>query len=187
MANQTSEAELKELLAGRHDREDPDPLTRQQVNQCLMDIEDIHPLRSRAKLDHIVPALQVFRKCFKRKPDFKHSLRKTLLEEMNIKMPKSENQLIEDPFLILGYGVNAYFDIMLALSYMFLTIAIFCIPVYYAFAYNESHGLMALSKGFKYSISQWSIGNMGGAITTCHSKAIKAGDFKLGCPNAANA
>lgn len=91
MHGQTSEADLKALLDGRHTREDPDPLSRQQVNQCLMDIEDTHPLRHRARLDDIIPFLRVFRKCFKKRPDFNHALRQSLLEEMNIKMPKSEN------------------------------------------------------------------------------------------------
>ena len=89
------------------------PLKRQQINQCLMQVQDIHPLRAKAAPDDIVPILGVFRRCIgKRKEDFHHSLRKTLLEEMEIKMPKSESQIIEEPFLLLGYGVNAFFEIM---------------------------------------------------------------------------
>jgi hypothetical protein len=38
----------------------------------------------------------------------KHALRLSILEEMEIEMPESDKELIEDPFLILGYGVNAY-------------------------------------------------------------------------------
>jgi hypothetical protein len=86
--------------------EEPDVLTRQQVNQSLLDIEAIHPLRSLAKLEHIIPFFKLF---IRRKPDFKFSLRKTLLMEMKIKLPKGEAQMQNDPFLILGYGVNAYF------------------------------------------------------------------------------
>jgi len=67
-------------------------LTRQQVNQALMDIEDMHPLRSKAKFEHILPAFSCLRRCIKKKPDFKHSLRATLLKEMKIKMPKTDNQ-----------------------------------------------------------------------------------------------
>jgi hypothetical protein len=36
-------------------REDPDPLSKQQINQAMMDIEDNHPLRERAHLIHILP------------------------------------------------------------------------------------------------------------------------------------
>lgn len=44
-------------LEGR-EREKPDHLTRQQINQVLMTIEDMHPLIDRAKLYHIVPQLK---------------------------------------------------------------------------------------------------------------------------------
>ena len=71
---------------------EPDVLTRQQVNQSMMDIEDIHPLKELAKFDNIWPRLKCCRKykCCKPKPDFKYGLRKTLLKEMELKVPKSE-------------------------------------------------------------------------------------------------
>lgn len=56
---------------------------------------------------------------------------------MDVQMTKSEAQVQKDPFLMLGYGVNAYFDIMYSLIFMFLTISIACIPMYYSFAYNN--------------------------------------------------
>ena len=31
---------------------------------------------------------------------------------MGLKVPKGAGAIEEDPFLILGYGVNAYFDIL---------------------------------------------------------------------------
>jgi len=160
--------------------EDPDPLTRQQVNQALMDIEDIHPLRSRVKFDHILPVLKIFRKCIKKKPDFKHSLRKTLLDEMKIKMPKSENQIIEDPFLILGYGVNAYFDIMLSLCFGLITITVFCLPLFYFFSHNAQLGL--LDEG-KYVFNQFTLGNMGGASVHCNQKRVGTNEMTMNCPN----
>jgi hypothetical protein len=61
----------------------------------MMTIEDMHPLRERAKLHHIVPEFKVCVDCCrkKQKRSFKHSLRKTLLEEMDIQMTKSEAQV----------------------------------------------------------------------------------------------
>lgn len=59
-----------------------DPLSRQQINQAKMDIEDIHPLRDRAKFDHILPFLKCFRRWVKKEPSFDHGLRKTLLAEI---------------------------------------------------------------------------------------------------------
>ena len=74
-----------------------------------MDIEDIHPLRERVDLEHITPILTW---CFKKKKsDYKMNLRRTLMQELNFKMPKSEEEISQDPFLILGYAVNAFFDI----------------------------------------------------------------------------
>lgn len=37
--------------------EEPDALSRQQINQCIMDIEDMHPIAGLAKYYHIVPCL----------------------------------------------------------------------------------------------------------------------------------
>ena len=37
---------------------------------------------------------------------------------------------------MLGYGVNAYFDIMYSLVFMFTTITIACIPMYYSYSNN---------------------------------------------------
>ncbi len=153
----------------------------------MMDIEDIHPLRQKAKLDHVIPPLQIFRRCRKPKPDFRHALRKTLLEEMKIKMPKSEAQLIQDPFLILGYGVNAYFDVMKSLAWMFFFITLFCLPLYYMFAFNDAQGLKVLNDDWRFQITKWSLGNMGGATVICHNKAIKSREFMLACPNALTA
>ena len=78
-----------------------------------MDIEDVHPLRERVELHHITPILLW---CFKpKKSDYKHKLRQSMMKELDIKMPKSEEQIQDDPFLILGYGVNAFFDILMSL------------------------------------------------------------------------
>lgn len=145
-----------------------------------MDIEDLHPLRDRAKFDHILPVLSFFRKCKKKKPDFKHALRKTLLEEMQIKMPKSEGQIIEDPFLILGYGVNAYFDIMLSLVYLCLTVTLFCIPLYWVYSNNDQ---LALHTQAKYTFTQFTLGNMGGADIFCASKRLASKSITIECPN----
>ena len=85
------------------------------------------PLRQRIQPHHIHPILNC---CFKKKKDdFKHNLKFAILQELNLKMPKSESDLLEDPFLILGFGVNSYFDFLLALSRMFLVITVFSLPL----------------------------------------------------------
>lgn len=77
-----------------------------------MDIEETELLKYRARWDDILPALKIFRRFFKRKPGFRQALRKAMLADMDIPIPKSEETLANDPFLLLGYGVNSYFDIL---------------------------------------------------------------------------
>jgi len=115
--------------------EKPDALTRHQVNQCLMDIEDNHPLRERVHYEHIMPLCKLCKK--DRIPGFKTSLRYTILAEMGIKKPKNDDMMREDPFLYLGYGVNAYFNVMLNLSKMFGMITLFVIPLYMVYSENN--------------------------------------------------
>ena len=167
MDHQVDEAELKEFLTKR-EIEKPDPLTTQQINQCLMDVEDLHPMRRSANLDDILTFLKPFRKCRKpRKPDFRYALRKTLLEEMQIRLPKSETQLINEPFLRLGYGVNSYFDIMLSIFYMFTFISVVCIPMFRNYSINEAEGMLDLQTGFALTLGKFSLGNMGGSNVQC--------------------
>jgi hypothetical protein len=101
-----------------------------------MEIEDIHPMRHMARMDHILPFLKPFRKCRKQKKEFHHALRESLLADMNIKMPKNDKKIAEDPFLILGYGVNAYFDIILSLCYMCIVISLFALPLFKVYSDN---------------------------------------------------
>jgi len=99
---------------------------------------------------------------------------------MGIKLPKSESQVIEDPFLILGYGLNAYFDIMTALAVMCLMITLFISPVLFHYAGNEIEGL---KDDPKYAFNQFTIGNLGGSGVYCGQRRIGVGVMKLTCPN----
>ena len=74
--------------------EKPDPLSRQQVNQCLMDIDDLQPLKKRVKIEHICPCLQFFQKlcCRPRRPEFRQVLRAVMTEELNLNPPKDKEK-----------------------------------------------------------------------------------------------
>ena len=86
-------------------------------------IDDRHPLKSLVEWHHI---WSVFALCTKKKPiGFSVALRRVLLKEMDMDLPE-EN--IEDPFLLSGYGINAYFDVLKVLSSMFLIISLFTLP-----------------------------------------------------------
>ena len=77
-----------EPLIEHHKKSDkPVPLTRQQVNKAQLDVESIHHLRKCVKYYHIIPPLKYL--CFKKKPNFRHSLRESFYKDMNFKPLKN--------------------------------------------------------------------------------------------------
>jgi hypothetical protein len=71
---------------------------------------------------------------------------------------------IDDPFLQLGYGVNAYYQILASLAKMFFWMFLFCIPLFYIY------GTGLHFRGMKsYPISRFFIGNFGGSTMMCKS------------------
>ena len=79
--------EYNELL----DREKkvPRPLKRQQINQCIMELEDSSPLVREAGYVDVWPCLKIC-KCTKKKPNFRLILKICLHREMDIRISKSE-------------------------------------------------------------------------------------------------
>ena len=96
---------------------------------------------------------------------------------MSIKLPKSEQATIDEPFLSLGYGLNAYFDIMVSLSYMCICIALFMSPIFYGYANNPTKGLKDHTP--KYGLMQYTMGNLGGATSYCNQRKIEVGEMRL--------
>ena len=72
-------------------------------------------------------------------------------------MPENDKEVAEDPFILLGYGINSFFDLMYSLFWMSIFITIFSLPLMIEFS---SHN--ALSKESRYIFNQFSLGNMGG-------------------------
>lgn len=79
--------------------------------------------------------------------------------------------------MVLGYGVNAYFDMLSSLSYMFVMITIFCLPIYYMYA---SHG--AFSDYRSFSIAKYMLGNLGGSSVFCEQYHMNRGQYTISCP-----
>ena len=102
-----------------------------------------------------------------------------MLHELGIKMPKSEKQIKEDPYLIIGYGINAFFDILLSLCTMFCMISIAAIPIFFIYS---SMGQGTYSDEKSYPISKFLLGNMGGASVFCHSGLMEKSHMDLSCP-----
>jgi hypothetical protein len=125
-----------------------------------MDIQDIIPLREITDPQHIAPW---FKTCFKpREQPFKFALKKALLEELGLEAPESDQQIAEDPFLLLGYGINAFFDLLSSLSTMFVWITIFFIPLFYIYSSHEAYYDQK-----SWPISRLMLGNLGGSSIFC--------------------
>jgi len=143
-----------------------------------MDIDDLHPLRDRVRYYHILPCLKFCKS--KDHHNFDYELRRAILDDMNIKMPKTDHAIETDPFLLLGFGVNSYFDIMLDLMKMNIWITIFVLPLFYCYSHNYQ---LALDTGspVKYAINQYSLGNMGGSHVKCTPKSSVFDSVILSC------
>lgn len=142
-------------------------LDRRQINQCWKDIEEMHPLKRMAKPFHVFPFC---RQCCcqkKPQPDFKISLRHCLHHELNLPSPCSSLKIGDDPYLAAGYGVNSFFDILKSLAMMFFFMSLFAIPVYIIYSSGSHY------KNYSSNpISQFCIGNIGGASVFCRSSRI---------------
>lgn len=40
---------------------------------------------------------------------------------------------MDEPYLALGYGLNAYFDILASVSKMFVWVSLFAVPIFYIY------------------------------------------------------
>jgi len=128
-----------------------------------MDVEDLHPLRAARLLD-IAPQLSCLPQCCLGKPRsrLRDAIRYSLLEEIDellhedgfekgsVKIPENEAQVDEatgklkadeDPFLIAGYGMNAFFSVQNKLVKMFLFITVVMLPVMMIYAFNDEQGV----------------------------------------------
>lgn len=125
-------------------------------------MEDLAPLKEMVGVHHISPILQ-YVPCFKNKNvGFRYALRECICNELGVAVPESEKGLLDNPYLMGGYGVNAYFNILDYLSQMFLFITLCCIPLYAI--YGSGVGL----KGWKsFPVMRFTLGNLGGASTAC--------------------
>ena len=105
-------------------------VSRAIICNAIKDIEDRHPLRQSAGWDKISCCCKLVCCCAKKKKPFKSALRECMLNELELKAPKED---LSDPYLVLGYGVNAYYQILASLAKMFFWIFIFSLPLFYIY------------------------------------------------------
>jgi hypothetical protein len=94
----------------------------------------MHPISEHAKYYHIVPCFKPLNRCRKIQPDFSHALRESILMDMNMPMPENDKEVVEDPFILLGYGINSFFDLMYSLFWFSILVTLFMIPLFVLFS-----------------------------------------------------
>lgn len=105
-------------------------VSRAIICAAIKDIEDRHPLRQSTGWKQISCCCALVCCCAKKKKPFKAALKECILEELELRAPR-EN--LDDPYLILGYGVNAYFQILASLARMFFWVFLFSLPMLYIY------------------------------------------------------
>jgi len=144
-------------------------------------IDAKHPLKT-AHITQVWPCLKFLSCCFgKPKRSFKLALKRSLREKLGITMPKSDLRIEQDPFLRTGFGINAYFDIILQLTYMMLFISIVTLPCMMIFARYDT----LAGKGMGLQV--YTTGNLGGASFQCGTSPLASSGISLpmSCPTGA--
>ena len=70
----------------------------------------------------------------------------------------------DDPYLSLGFGICAYFNMLRTFMFAFFLLTIFALPI--IFVYQSQGGLEGARN---YDRSQFSLGNMGFSQASCHN------------------
>ena len=149
-----------------------------------MEVEDIHPFR-RKHITEVIPFLKVFQiiGCCKKKKDLRYAMRLAIINELRENyepakgvipiIPKNEEHSDDNPFLLAGYGVNSFFDIMRRLVIMFIAISVVLIPTILIYQQNKHQGVCELEEAsWKSSFHSMTLGNLGGAETQCITKRL---------------
>ena len=95
---------------------------------------------------------------------------------MDIPLPENDRDVAEDPFILLGYGINSFFDLMSQLFWFAIFVTIFFIPLMTEF-YNQK----GLKHEPRYVFNQFSLGNMGGSDIQCSQHSLSDGLFVAEC------
>jgi len=95
-----------------------------------------------------------------------------------MKETKAEKEQNENPFMLAGFGINSYFDIMRSLGFMFLCMSLMMIPSFYNYTSNSQ---LALSTEPAYALNMLSLGNLGGSHVSCDLKKMEFGEINMQC------
>ena len=96
-------------------------------------------------------------------------LKRSLRRKLELGVPKSDQRLLEDPYLRLGYGMYSYFEIMRQLMILMSLLMVLSIPLMCAYASYDD-----LAHYTEYSWNRFSLGNMGGSNAICESSEFNS-------------
>ena len=105
----------------------------------------------------------------KRKKRFDLALKRSLRKRLALRNSKTDALLEEDPFLMLGYGMNSYFDVMKQLMAMFALITVILVPPMWQLSRFD-----ALEQYPSYGVNKYTLGNIGGAQAVCAQATFMA-------------
>lgn len=109
-----------------------------------------------------------------KKPSFKTGLKRALRHKLAMSIPKNDLLLEEDPFLLLGYGMNSYFQIVVQLMIAVAMITFVTLPLLFM---NASYDDLAQLPN--YSFNQYTLGNYGGADAFCSQSTFKSDEMAI--------
>ena len=98
----------------------------------------------------------------KKTRSFKRALKRSIRKKLDIPVEKQDLVIEKDPYLLLGYGINSYLNVMLQLLAMMLIISCLAIPLAVFFSTHSGTKGQVL-----HYFSQFSFGNLGGSSTYC--------------------
>lgn len=174
-------------------------MTQDDIDEAREIIKETHPLRD-IPLKKVFPFLEIAKKFKKgggeesKKDDktepllaededlglsanMKNKFKKNLVgkkqKEIRKKMKKYS---AKNPYMLFGFGINAFFDMTCLLIWLFAILTLLSIPAIAIFA--SSNGLENYRN---YGMSKFTMGNMGYASSNCFSISMGAGEVLLNC------
>lgn len=162
--------EFQDKSPAQVEERENDILSCKQINYARQIIEDHRKLEI-IPLVKVWPYLNYCCCCLMRgrHNTFKVGLKNALRKKMDIPVTKSEKRIQEDPYLQLGYGMNAFFQITIQLMLMMFCIMVVVTPIMFVYSRYDH-----LSTYPGYMFNQFTLGNMGGASVRCGSASMEA-------------
>ena len=96
----------------------------------------MHPLRRAVSYRHIFSTVSYIAgtENYWAKGDFTFRLRQCLLKELGLSLDEKALEINENPFMLAGYSITAFFENLKIIWIMFLMMSIFSIPIMYIYS-----------------------------------------------------